>query len=118
LNQYTQAGAASFTYDKNGNMVLKTEHGNTTTYEYNFDNRLTKITSPDGIWEYQYDALGICKGLTANGNQVWYNVNPFGMMIITAVYNADKQLVTRYLNGMDLIARQETGESRYFYHFS
>ncbi|OPZ44137.1 MAG: RHS Repeat protein [Euryarchaeota archaeon ADurb.BinA087] len=118
LNQYTQAGSTTFTYDKNGNMVSKTEQGNTTTYEYNFENRLTRITSPDGIWEYEYDALGNCKGVTVNGNQVWYGINPLGMGDITAEYDGEGHLVTRYLHGAGLVALQEGGGSRYYYHFS
>jgi len=118
LNQYTQAGSTTFTYDKNGNMVSKTEQGNTTIYEYNFENRPTRITSPGVTWEYQYDALGNCEGVTVNGDQVRYGINPLGMGDITAEYDGEGELVTRYLHGAGMVAFQESGGSRYYYHFS
>ncbi len=43
----------------NGNTVEQTTAAGTTTYEYDYENRLVKITYPDEGWtEFVYDPLG------------------------------------------------------------
>ena len=54
LNQYTNVSMSLFTYDKNGS--LKTEPG-ATTYVYDPENRLTKVTKGAAVTNYTYDAL-------------------------------------------------------------
>ncbi len=57
---------AEFQYDDNGNLIEKTEYeqgkqhqAETTTYAYDYENRLTGITYPDGSSsEYVYDGAG------------------------------------------------------------
>jgi RHS repeat-associated protein len=53
LNQYSTAGAASFTYDSNGNL---TSDG-TTTFAYDIENKLTSATSGDTTKTLSYDPL-------------------------------------------------------------
>ena len=105
MNQYTQAGSSAFTYDNNGNMVSRTENGNTTTYEYNYENRLTKVTSPDGTWDYSYDALGNRIAVTHNGIETRYAVDPSGLGNIAAEYTANGTLKSKYIHGLGLLAK-------------
>ncbi|MEM2933465.1 MAG: RHS repeat-associated core domain-containing protein [Methanocellales archaeon] len=49
----------SYTYDKNGNLILKVENGNTTIYDYNHGNKIIKITHPDlSTEEFKYNSRG------------------------------------------------------------
>ncbi|HEV2233471.1 MAG TPA: RHS repeat-associated core domain-containing protein [Terriglobia bacterium] len=55
----TAAGNATFTYDANGNTTSKTDSSGTTTYTWDFENRLTSVTLPNGhVQNYKYDPFG------------------------------------------------------------
>ena len=81
----------SFDYDGNGNLIQKDDHGQNTTYEYDFENRLTKVTLPGGasfveftydgdkrrlskkavdgtVTRFLYDGLNILQDLDGSGN--------------------------------------------------
>ncbi|MCX6692933.1 MAG: hypothetical protein NT074_00005, partial [Methanomicrobiales archaeon] len=117
MNQYTQAGSATFTYDANGNMITKTEAGNTTNYEYNYDNRLIQVTSPDGVYEYKYDALGNRAGVTHNGNLTRYSVDPLGIGNVVAEYSGSGELIARYTHGLGLLSKIDPSGNEYYYSF-
>jgi RHS repeat-associated protein len=54
------SGTTSFGYDGNGNQVAKSDSVGTTTYAYNYDNRLLGITAPGGVTSsFEYDANGL-----------------------------------------------------------
>ena len=54
LNEYTSVGGVAYQYDANGNL---TSDG-VRTYDYDAQNRLVRVTGPDGVTEYEYDAFG------------------------------------------------------------
>ncbi len=59
FNKLTATANSSFAYDANGNMTSKTDPSGTWTYEWDFENRLKKVTRPDGQnVVYEYDGLG------------------------------------------------------------
>jgi uncharacterized protein RhaS with RHS repeats len=45
-NELTANSNASYTYDSNGNMVTMVVGSNTTTYAWDYENRLTSVTLP------------------------------------------------------------------------
>jgi RHS repeat-associated protein len=59
-NELTATSNASYTYDGNGNTLTKTMGPNTTTYAWDYDNRLTTVTLPGsgGTVTFKYDPLG------------------------------------------------------------
>jgi YD repeat-containing protein len=59
-NEMTSTSTASYTYDNNGNMLTKTDSTGTTTYAWDFENRLTSVTLPGtgGTVTFKYDPLG------------------------------------------------------------
>jgi len=59
-NQLTSAPSASYTYDKNGNPLTKLDTSGTTSYTWDFDNRLTKVVLPGtaGTVTFKYDPFG------------------------------------------------------------
>lgn len=58
-NQLEGYDDTTFTYDDNGSTVTRTENGETTTYEYNMENRMARAEMPDGtVATYYYDPFG------------------------------------------------------------
>jgi len=59
-NELTATSAASYTYDNNDNTLTKTDSTGTTTYAWDFENRLTSVTLPGsgGTVTFKYDPLG------------------------------------------------------------
>jgi YD repeat-containing protein len=51
---------ASYTYDSNGNTLTKVVGSNTTTYAWDYENRLTSVALPgsSGTVTFKYDPLG------------------------------------------------------------
>ncbi|MCX6693372.1 MAG: PKD domain-containing protein [Methanomicrobiales archaeon] len=121
MDQYTTIGIDALSYDQNGNLIAVSSGGSpvqTTQYTYGYENQLLAITSPDGTWEYQYDALGNRVGMIHNGTVIHYEVNPLGMGEVTAEYDASGHIVTRYLYGDGLLAREDPAGNRSYYHFT
>ncbi len=49
----------SYTYDQNGNTLSKHNNSGTTQYTWDFENRLTSVTKPDGsVVSFSYDPFG------------------------------------------------------------
>lgn len=59
-NELTSDSNASYTYDTNGNTTSKIASSNTTSYAWDYENRLTSVTLPDsgGTVSFKYDPLG------------------------------------------------------------
>jgi len=59
-NQMTANSNASYTYDSNGNTLTKVVSSNTTTYAWDYENRLTSVTLPSsgGTVTFKYDPMG------------------------------------------------------------
>jgi len=59
-NELTATSNATYTYDSNGNTLTKTVGSNTTSYAWDFENRLTSVTLPGsgGTVTFEYDPLG------------------------------------------------------------
>jgi RHS repeat-associated protein len=59
-NELTSTSNASFTYDANGNMLSKTDSTGTTSYSWDFENRLSSVTLPGagGTVIFKYDPFG------------------------------------------------------------
>ncbi|MEZ5308900.1 MAG: hypothetical protein R2684_17275 [Pyrinomonadaceae bacterium] len=59
FNRLNSTATAGYTYDANGNMTSRVDGAGTWVYEWDFENRLKKVTRPDGQFvEYRYDGLG------------------------------------------------------------
>jgi RHS repeat-associated protein len=60
-----------YTYDANGNMVTRVEHGITWTQTYNFENRLATMSNGITTWLFSYDGDGTMVGqLITDGTTV------------------------------------------------
>jgi RHS repeat-associated protein len=59
-NEMTVNSNASYTYDANGNTLTKVVGSNTTSYAWDYENRLTQVTLPSssGTVTFKYDPFG------------------------------------------------------------
>jgi RHS repeat-associated protein len=114
LNQYTSVGNITYTYDADGNLIAK---GNDTTYTYNDENRLVEVVTPDGTWEYEYDALGNRTATIHNGVRTEYLVDPTGLGDVIAEYDSNGNLTARYIHGLGLEIRLDGTNGASYYDF-
>lgn len=59
-NELTSTPNTSYTYDSNGNTLTKTDSTGTTSYAWDFENRLASVTLPgsSGAVSFKYDPFG------------------------------------------------------------
>lgn len=114
LNQYTNVGNAVYTYDLDGNLTTKTQGGQTSTYTYDLENRLVKVETPQGTWEYEYDGLGNRVATIFNGQRTEYLLDPFGLGDIVGEYDGNGNLIANYTHGIGLV-RRVNGSNRNYY---
>jgi RHS repeat-associated protein len=97
FNRLQTTSAASYTYDNNGNLLSKTDGAGTTSFTWDYENRLTGVIPPSGSsLTYKYDALGrrIERGTSAGA---WTRFAYDGQEV-TRDRNSDSTTV-EYLNG-------------------
>ncbi len=76
-NELTSTPSATYTYDNNGNTLTKVTSAGTTTYVWDYENRLTSVTLPGtaGTVAFKYDGLGrrVQKVFTQNSTSTTTN---------------------------------------------
>lgn len=115
-NELTASPSASYTYDANGNTISKTDSTGTTTYSWDFENRLTSITLPGtgGTTSFTYDPFGrrIQKaGPLGTTNFVYDGAN------IVGEYDSAGALLAKYTQGAgidDPLAMSRGGTTAYY----
>jgi RHS repeat-associated protein len=111
-----QSGAVTFIYDANGNRISRTDGSGTMTYQYDFENRLTRVeTSGGSVVQYTYDALGrrITRDVDGAVTHFFYDVND-----LLAEYDGAGVLQARYTQApeVDSPISLSRGGQTYFYH--
>ncbi|MFN3422733.1 MAG: RHS repeat domain-containing protein, partial [Armatimonadota bacterium] len=102
----------AYDWDGNGNMISRTEGNQTTQFDYDYDNRLVKITYPDGsVVRFGYDGLGR-RVFRQEGNNVRYFYYD-GDKIIVEREGSD--WVVRYLLGLRSCGHVVNGQLRVYY---
>jgi len=63
-NELTSTPSTTYTYDNNGNTLTKVVGSNTTSYAWDFENRLSSVTLPgsSGTVSLTYDPFGRREG--------------------------------------------------------
>ncbi len=95
-NELTSTSTASYTYDNNGNMLTKTDSTGTTTYAWDFENRLTSVALP------------------GSGGTVTFRYGPFGRRIYksssagTSIYAYDGLNLIEETNSSGTVASRYT----------
>lgn len=114
LNQYISIGSTSYKYDANGNLVLKTEGGQTTCYDYDSENRLLRVRTPTDTITYTYDPFGLRNGRIDAQDTVRYLWD--GDQVAVEM-NETNQTVASYTWGniLDEAVLMRRGGSSYYY---
>jgi len=117
-NFLTAAGAVTYNYDANGNLYTRTQGGNTTTYSFDSQDRLTGISSPSLNIQYQYDGLFNRVSKTDGGTATKYLVDPNGFLPqIIAEMDGAYNITSYYVyDGIGLVAKM-SGSNVYYYHY-
>jgi RHS repeat-associated protein len=101
MNETATSLGITYTYDNAGNMISAKNGTTTTTYTYDFDNRLTEVTQNGTIIAtYVYDALNRRIGIDDNGTQTWTvydGTNPY------ADFSGSGTLEERYMSGPGVV---------------
>jgi RHS repeat-associated protein len=118
LNQYTQVDDTTYVFDADGNLIQEISPEGTTTYTYNDENRLTAVSSPEGQWQYVYDALGNRISSIVSGVATSYLIDPVGLGNVTAEYNGTGSLIANYDYGYGLVSRVDASGNPAYYAFS
>ena len=117
LNQITQVGSAVYTYDDDGNLISIVDGDDVSTFVYNDENRLIEAVTPDGVWQYEYDAFGNRIATIKDGQRTEFLSDPFGLTNTVAELDANGQLVARYIHGLGLVGRIDAGGNSAYYDF-
>jgi RHS repeat-associated protein len=112
-------GGITYAYDAEGNLVSKTQGTTTTTYAYDYRDRMTGVTIKSGggttVETYTYDALDRRIGVDTNSVQTWTvydQKNPY------ADFNSSGAVQMRYLYGPavdEILARVDSGGNTAWY---
>jgi RHS repeat-associated protein len=117
MNQYTNVGGITYTYDNDGNMISKTEAGVTTTYTYDFENHLIGVTTPTDGWTYSYDAFGNRIKSNHNGIITGYIIDPIGFGNLATECDVNGTIIARYDYGLGLLERIDPLGTLAYYNF-
>lgn len=107
---------ATYTYDNNGNLLTKTDSTGTTKYTWDFENRLSSITLPNGVAvSFKYDPLGrrIYKSSSSSGTHVYVYS---GVSLIEEVDGSGNSVAAyRHGVGIDEPLAENRGGAVYYY---
>ncbi len=117
MNRLKSFNDTSFTYDGNGNTIIKTDSKGQNSYVWDYENRLVQVTLPAGdIIKFSYDPFGNRVSKSVNGLIVYYLYD--GEDII-AEYDSKGIMIAKYTHGKGIdepISTERRGRS-YFYTF-
>lgn len=115
-NELTSTPVATFTYDTNGNTLTKSDSSGMTTYNWDFENRLTSVILPGagGTVTFKYDPLG--RRIQKSSSTATTNYLFDGAEIIEEVDNGGNELA-RYLQGPGIdvpLSENRSGTAGYY----
>jgi RHS repeat-associated protein len=116
LNQVVKAGVWSYSYDKNGNLIGKSNGLQSWTLSYDVFQRLISQTTPGDVWSYEYDLLGFQSAVVHNGARTELVHDPVGQLLF-AEYNGAGGLLAHYASGFGISSRVSPTGSHSFYAF-
>ncbi len=105
MNEMSTSPGNTYTYDNAGNMISDNNGTTITTYSYDYENRLTTVTTGGTVTAvYTYNALGQRIGVKDSGTQTWTvydgpsaDANPY------ADFNGSGSMTVRYLFGPTVV---------------
>jgi len=118
MNEYTQVGNTTYTYDADGNMTSATDASGATTYTFDAQNQLTAINGPSGSWSYQYDAFGNRVSSTAGVRDHELRDRPIRLGNVVGAYDGSGSFgLAHYAYRPGLVSRTDVTGSTAYYGF-
>ncbi len=116
-NHLLSDGTYNYGYDNNGNLISKTDISSTTSYTYDFENRLVNISNTNGpSAEYYYTPYGFRIGKTT-ADQTQYYFYSFEQIIHELTSDGSTQKSITYGPWVDEPLSVLYNSSSYYYHF-
>ena len=119
-NELTSTSVASYTYDANGNTTSKTDSTGTTSYAWDYENRLASVTLPNsgGTVTFKYDPFGrrIQKAFTQNGTTTTTDYLYNGDNVVETT-NQSGNVVEKFAQGQSIdepLAESTAGGTDYY----
>ena len=100
-NELTSTSNATYTYDLNGNLLTKVVGSNTTSYAWDYENRMTSVTLPGsgGTVTFAYDPFGRrIKKVTSSATSIF----AYDGDNLVEETNASGTAVARYSQGLNI----------------
>ncbi len=115
-DEYTSAGATTYTYDADGNLASATGSSGTTTYHWNPLGQLASVVSPSGTTTYSYDALGTLISEDVAGTTTNMLDDP-GDGTLLGQYSAADAPLHHYPVGIGVVGQAGAGGATSYYGF-
>ena len=110
-NQYLTVGGSQYKYDEDGNLTFD----GVRNYEYDAQSRLVWASGPEGITEYEYDALGYRTAMRFNGQRTEYLLDPTALVQVIAEYDGTGNLAARFSIGRGLNSQHDATGNTFYY---
>jgi RHS repeat-associated protein len=100
-NELTATSSTNYIFDANGNTISKIDSNGTTTYSWDFENRLASVTLPNsgGVVTFKYDPFGQ-RVYKASSSAV--NIYVYDRRNLIEKTDANGSLAVRYVNGLKI----------------
>jgi RHS repeat-associated protein len=115
-NELTSRPGVTYTYDNNGNELTKVDSTGTTSYTWDYENRLTSVTLPGtgGTVQFSYDPFGRrIKKSSSTGTSIF----AYDGINVVEETNAAGSVVARYAQGTSFdepLAMQRSSTTSYY----
>jgi len=111
-NRLLAVGSTSYTYDNSGNLKSKTLSGVTSVYNYDFENRLIKVTQGGStLGAYAYDPFGLrVKRVESSVTTIYLNQE------VNVLYEKQGSVANDYVIVGQLLLAKLSGTNTYYFH--
>ena len=117
MNEYTQAGGVTLLYDADGNLTNRTDSSGTTRYQYDAEDHLISVTTPDlQTVQYAYNGLGQRMTATTAGGTQHFLYDP-ELSQLAAVYDQSGNVIARYNQGIGLLSSSDASGNSVYYDY-
>jgi len=113
LNQYTRVGSVNPIYNSAGEIVFD----GVNTYSYDQQSRLTNVSGPNGLTQYEYNFFGNRTAKIENGIRTEYLLDLPGKATVVGEYVSAQPNSYKSIVGLGLVAQIRTNGVRIHFDF-
>ncbi|MBA6411800.1 VCBS repeat-containing protein [Parahaliea sp. F7430] len=114
-----QAGATTFAYDANGNLLVRQNAGAQTFYHFNQEHELSAVETPSQVVQFKYDAVGHRVSRSVGSAKSSFLVDALGaggvpQMLVD--YTDELAVSAEYIYGNQVLGEIRDGSDTSWYH--